>query len=169
MARAFRIRKFDALTAALVAAFAWLVVATSRSDLGGYAPLASDVGAGGFQPLGWRDLKLLDHESGEADPRLAEFDGGLVRVPGYIVPLEDLQSRASHFLLVPYVGACIHAPSPPANQIVAVEMGGGAVEFEMWEAYWVSGRLSIESVESPFGSAAFQMEGIRIDPFERSE
>ena len=169
MTGAFRIRQFDALTAALVAVFAWLVFGTTRSDLGSYAPLASDAGAGGFQPLGWRDLKLLDHESGEADPRLAEFDGGLVRVPGYIVPLEDLQSRTSRFLLVPYVGACIHAPPPPANQILAVHMGGGAVEFEMWEAYWVSGRLSIDSVESPYGSVAFQLEGIRIDPFERSE
>ena len=68
----------------------------------------------------------------------AKFDGQLVRVPGYIVPLEDFQAQTSRFLLVPYVGACIHSPPPPPNQIVAVVMVDGPVDFEMWEAYWIS-------------------------------
>ena len=106
----FRIRRFDALAAALVDAFARLVLRTLRNDLGGHA---SDTVAGGFRPLGWRDLKLLDLESGEADPRLAEVDGRLVWVSGYIVPVEDLQSGTPHPPLPPHVGVSIHAPPGP--------------------------------------------------------
>ena len=153
----FRIRRFDALAAALVDAFAWLVLRTPRSDPGG---CASDAEAGGFRRLGWRALKLLDLESGEADPRLAEIDGRLVRIPGYIDPVEDLQSGTPHFPLGPYVGACIHTPLPPANQALAVDMGGDAVESEVLGPYWVSGRLSIDCVEISHAPAAFQMEGI---------
>ena len=167
MTGGFCIRRFDALTAALVATFAWLVLGVSRSDLGSYAPLASDAGAGRFQPLGWRNLKLLDLESGEADPRLAELGGRLVRIPGYVARAEHLQSGTSHFPFVPYVGASIHTPPPPANQSLAVDMGGGRTRNV--GPYWVRGRLLIEGVETPYGPAAFQMEGIRIDPIELSE
>ena len=157
MTGGFRIRRFDALAAALVDAFARLVVGTPSSVLGGDV---SDAAAGGFQPVGWRDLKLLDLESGEADPRLSEFGDRLVRIPGYSVPAEDRQSGTPDFPLVPYVGACIHTPLPPANQAPAVDMGGDAVESEVWGPYWVSGRLSIDCVEIPHAPAAFQIEGI---------
>ena len=152
----FRIRRFDALVAALVDAFARLVLGTLHSDLGGHA---SDTLAGGFRPLGWRDLKRLDLESGEADPQLAEVDGRLVRVSGYIVPVEDLESGTPHFPLVPKVGVSIHAPPPPANQALAVDMGGDAVESEVWGPCRVSGRLSIDCGEIPHAPAAFRMDG----------
>lgn len=153
----FRVRRFDALATALVDAFARLILGTLRSNLSGHAP---DTVAGGFRPLGCRDLKLLDLESGEADPRFAEVDGRLVWFSGYIVPVEDLQSGTPHFPLAPYVGASIHTPPPPANQALAVDMGGDAVESEVQGQYWVSGRLSIDCVEIPRAPAAFRMEGI---------
>ena len=43
-----------------------------------------------------------------------------VRLPGYAVPLDADRSDKREFLLVPYFGACIHTPPPPANQIVLV-------------------------------------------------
>ena len=43
-----------------------------------------------------------------------------VRLPGYAVPLDADRSDKREFLLVPYFGACIHTPPPPANQIVSV-------------------------------------------------
>jgi len=169
MPRFFRLHRFDLVVAAMVAVFAWLVLASSKGDLAGYEPSPSDSAEGGVQPLGWRDLKLLDVKSGEVDPRLAKLDGELVRVPGYIVPLEDFQSRTSHFLLVPYVGACIHSPPPPSNQIVAVQMVDGPVAFEMWKTYWISGRLFIEEAQSPYGPASFHMRGLEIASFEAPE
>ena len=49
-----------------------------------------------------------------------DLDGRYVLLPGYVVPLEFSDSRIIEFLLVPWVGACIHKPPPPANQIVHV-------------------------------------------------
>ena len=46
--------------------------------------------------------------------------GTSVRLPGYVLPLEFKDRKAVEFLLVPTVGACIHTPPPPANQIVHV-------------------------------------------------
>ena len=46
--------------------------------------------------------------------------GQVVRIPGFVVPLEDSKEGLKEFLLVPYFGACIHSPPPPANQIVHV-------------------------------------------------
>jgi len=51
------------------------------------------------------------------------------------------------------------APAP-ANQALAVDMGGDAVESEVWGPDWVSGCLSIDCVEIPHAPAAFRMEGI---------
>ena len=52
-------------------------------------------------------------------PTVAALDGKKVKIPGYVVPLEfDGQTELNEFLLVPYYGACIHTPPPPANQVV---------------------------------------------------
>ena len=63
-------------------------------------------------------------------PVVKSLDGQNIRLPGYIVPLEvNEEGRTTDFLLVPYFGACIHTPPPPANQIVLVvpaKPAGGA-------------------------------------------
>ena len=52
----------------------------------------------------------------------AKLDGQLIEIPGFIVPLsEDSEGLVTEFFLVPYVGACIHVPPPPPNQIVYVK------------------------------------------------
>lgn len=162
----FGLHRLDWVACAILVGSAWLIFGASRDGIGNYEPSVADFGNADVPPLGWKDLKLLDVETGRAAASLSRFDGQLVRVPGYIVPLEDFQSRTSHFLLVPYVGACIHSPPPPANQIVSVRMKEGPVEFEMWETYWISGRLYLENVDSPYGPAGFHMQGLSIDPFE---
>lgn len=54
-----------------------------------------------------------------------ELDGKLVKLGGYVVPLDFDATTVKEFLLVPYVGACIHVPPPPANQIVYVKSEKG--------------------------------------------
>ena len=46
-----------------------------------------------------------------------DLDGQQVELSGYLLPLDFSGKSVSEFLLVPYVGACIHTPPPP-NQIV---------------------------------------------------
>ncbi len=48
------------------------------------------------------------------------LDNTSVIMPGFILPLEYAGTKVTEFLLVPWVGACIHTPPPPTNQIIHV-------------------------------------------------
>lgn len=71
--------------------------------------------------------------------------GQTVRMPGYLLPLEINDQKAVEFLLVPTVGACIHTPPPPANQIVHVRYPNGVKVEGLYTPIWVSGPLLAES------------------------
>jgi hypothetical protein len=77
----------------------------------------------------------------------AELDGQTVRMPGYILPLEFSGKDITEFLLVPYVGACIHTPPPPPNQIVHVKSDKPIANVTVFSPVWVTGRLSAVSAK----------------------
>jgi hypothetical protein len=58
----------------------------------------------------------------DAAPTVIALDGKQVQIAGYVVPLEGDTRGLTEILLVPYEGACIHTPPPPANQIVHVTL-----------------------------------------------
>ncbi len=117
--------------------------------------------------VGWRLLANLDYRTGETSEELAALEGKLVKIPGFTVPLEDWASSAAEFLLVPYVGACIHTPPPPPNQLVYIEMDQGKrAKMDGWNPVWVEGVLSIEPTESVYGSVGFTVTGQRVYPYE---
>jgi hypothetical protein len=70
------------------------------------------------------------------------LDGKLVRVPGYMLPLEFSGKQVTEFLLVPWVGACIHTPPPQPNQIVHVKADKPIAVNGMFDAVWVTGRIA---------------------------
>ena len=117
--------------------------------------------------LDWKAMAALDYKTGEMPEALRKLDGVLVRIPGFMVPLEDTETRVTEFLLVPYFGACIHTPPPPPNQMAHVLMQRNqTVNVNLWDPIWIIGRLSIESVESPYGMVGFQVTGERILPYD---
>ena len=117
--------------------------------------------------VGWRLLAKLNYRTGEKTEELAALEGKLVKVPGFTVPLEDFASSAAEFLLVPYVGACIHTPPPPPNQLVYIEMDEGKrAKMDGWNPVWVEGVLSIEMTESVYGYVGFTITGHRVYPYE---
>jgi hypothetical protein len=77
-----------------------------------------------------------------------ELNGKRVRIPGYLLPLEISDSKVTEFLLVPYIGACIHVPPPPPNQIVHVNVvhKKGYSSKKLYEPVWVSGVISVKSI-----------------------
>jgi hypothetical protein len=116
--------------------------------------------------IDWRVLAGLDYSNGKATDTLKKLDGKLVRIPGFVVPLDDFQEEGAEFLLVPYYGACVHTPPPPPNQIVMVEMTGKkTIKLNLFDAVWMSGRLKINSVESPYGTVGYQLEGLKVEPY----
>ena len=75
------------------------------------------------------------------------LEGKLVRIPGYLLPLEFSGKKVSEFLLVPWVGACIHTPPPPPNQIVHVKPDEPVEMSGMFAPVWVTGALSTGAVQ----------------------
>ena len=75
----------------------------------------------------------------------AELNGKNIRMPGYLLPLEFKDKKVVEFLLVPWVGACIHTPPPPANQIVHVKLEKGFdLGDDMYTPVWVNGVMKTE-------------------------
>jgi hypothetical protein len=115
----------------------------------------------------WRLLAGLDYENGVVSPELQAVDGKRVRVPGYMVPLDDSATGVTEFILVPYYGACIHTPPPPPNQMVYVRMNGNRrVDVNLWDPIWIEGELKISEVDSPYGAIAHQLTGISVSPYQ---
>jgi len=88
------------------------------------------------------------------DPSEVKFNEKLnnkeVKIPGYIIPLEYEGQDIKTFLLVPYIGACIHVPPPPANQIVYVDTAAAWDSLDWWEPVYVTGTIKIESRQMEF-------------------
>ena len=115
----------------------------------------------------WRLLASLNYRTGKPGDELAALDGKLVKVPGFTVTLEDWASSAKEFLLVPYVGACIHMPPPPPNQLVYIAMENDKWAFlNGWNPVWVEGVLKIEMTKSVYGYVGFTITGKRVYPYE---
>lgn len=116
--------------------------------------------------LTWENLRGLDPQSGQVPADLKKHDGAIVRVPGYIIPLEDSDQAVSEFLLVPYPLACIHVPPPPPNQIVHVKMDKGKkVAFDFYAPVWAQGRLKIQKTANMYTDSSFFMTGLLIEPY----
>ena len=96
-----------------------------------------------------------------------ELNGARVLLPGFVVPLELADNgKVTEFLLVPYVGACIHYPPPPANQIVYVVLPKPVEVDSLWLPYWVAGELRTELRESDLGSAGHTLAAEYMELYE---
>ena len=105
-----------------------------------------------------------------------KLDGTRIRIPGYLLPLEVSDTKVTEFLLVPYVGACIHVPPPPPNQIIYVKTGpkNGYKSKDIFDPVWVTGTLSIKSrtkdlflVDGSKGiNIGYGMQADRIEAYE---
>ena len=91
--------------------------------------------------------------------------GQQVRIPGFVVPLEDSKDGLKEFLLVPYFGACIHSPPPPANQIVHVLPRSPAKGLRSMDAVWITGTLSTGRTDSYMGAASYRIEALSVVPY----
>ena len=93
------------------------------------------------------------------------IDDVAARIAGFIIPLERAGDEVSEFLLVPYFGACIHAPPPPANQIIYVIADKPLKNVQTMDAMWVSGTLKVTASDSPWGRSAYRMQAEDTVPY----
>ena len=113
----------------------------------------------------WRQLGELDYITGKAPANLSALDGKEVRIPGFMVPLEDNAQRVTEFLLVPSPQACIHVPPPPPNQMVLVEMDESSNAKVEFGPIWIYGKLMLHSKRHQYGESSFTMKGMHIEPY----
>jgi len=101
------------------------------------------------------------------------LNGAVIRIAGYLLPLEYSGKHVSEFLLVPWVGACIHTPPPPANQIVHVKLER-PVEYDgLFKPIWVTGRLSAAAARKSLFlidgesdiDVSYGIQGTKVEPF----
>lgn len=148
-----RLRLLALLLAASTMVVASPLAAQSRASV---VPIAID----------WRLLAGLDYENGKMTDTLKKLDGKTVRVPGFVVPLDDAAEEGAEFLLVPYYGACVHTPPPPPNQMAFVQMAGKrSVRLGLFDAIWMEGTLRVRNVDSPYGQVGFEIEGLSMKPY----
>ncbi|HRD68141.1 MAG TPA: DUF3299 domain-containing protein [Candidatus Competibacter sp.] len=102
-------------------------------------------------------------------PVVAALDGARIRLPGFAIPLETDGQLASRFLLVPYIGACIHVPPPPLNQTVLVEAPTGARIQRVFDPVWVTGRLTVRRADTELANAGYTLTANEVQPFYRKK
>jgi hypothetical protein len=144
-------------------------------------------GASPFREITWNDLIPQGVPYGEIvgpgqidavnDTWVPEFDenaskvnlgldGRRVKLPGYIIPFDMSSAGVTSFMLVPYVGACIHTPPPPPNQLVFVRTEVPWPSDSLWDPVWVSGRLSAKAMSTQIADVGYQLAAEKIEVYE---
>jgi hypothetical protein len=124
---------------------------------------------GSYVELDWRMLRGLDFQTGVKTKELEGLDGKFVKIPGFVVPLDDDAQSYSEFLLVPSPQACVHVPPPPPNQMVFVRMKSGKAPQRSWGPVWIMGRLIIATTESQFGKISYMLHGDAAEVYKMPE
>jgi hypothetical protein len=97
-------------------------------------------------------------------PVVQSLDGKRVHIGGYVVPLDFEATRVKEFLLVPFIGACIHVPPPPANQIVYVKAEQGFDVKATFEPVWVTGTLTVTPAFTGLAEAGYTITAEKVEP-----
>jgi hypothetical protein len=142
----------------------------AKSFLSGATPFP---GAGGSEPppppqptpndKAWMSEKRLQPGTGGVTPVVKELDGKRVRIGGYVVPLDFEATSVKEFLLVPYVGACIHVPPPPPNQIVYVKAAKGFEVAGTFDPVYVTGTLKVASQYTGLAETGYSIDADMVE------
>ena len=112
-----------------------------------------------------RNLMRQMREIWDNAPTNPKMDGARVRLPGYVVPLEEVKGELKEFLLVPYFGACIHSPPPPANQIIHVKPKTLAKGFKSMDTVWVDGTLRTLRSDTFMGVSSYRLDAVGVERY----
>lgn len=167
-----------ALARCLLAALLALGTATAPHVRAADAPIVLDwvdliPPEAGVLPGTLRSLGIVQHgemtvapgaEAGSAVT--SAFNGRLVKLPGFVVPLDWDGEGTRTFLLVPYVGACIHVPPPPPNQLVLVTSERPYPLASLFEPVWVTGLFGTAAMTTELAEVGYALSAERIDPYE---
>ena len=96
-----------------------------------------------------------------------DLNGKKIKIPGYTVPFEyGADAQIKEFLLVPYFGACLHAPPPPPNQTIFVIAEKPIKMKDLAQAVWIEGTIYTQTQESELADAAYTIKLTAIEEYE---
>jgi uncharacterized protein len=143
---------------------------TPKPFFSGAIPGAAPPGALGHDPsaAAQGDAKWMSGGSKAPNtnapaPVVAELNGKRVKLGGYVVPLDFEATKVTEFLLVPFVGACIHVPPPPANQIIYVKAPGGVTIKGQFDPVYVTGILSTDGQFTGLADTGYSLAADAVD------
>lgn len=118
-------------------------------------------------------LAIMEKREAAATGVNEDLVGTSVRLPGYVLPLQFKDRKAVEFLLVPTVGACIHTPPPPANQIVHVVYPEGIEVNGLFTPVWITGTMLAQSSVQDVGyvdgqapvSVSYSMQPLLVEVY----
>ena len=115
-----------------------------------------------------RAMEALDKLKATWDNAPAEpaLNGKKGRIAGFALPLERVGDKVTEFLIVPYFGACIHTPPPPANQIIHAKSAKPLTGVRMMQALWTYGTITVQRGETTWGVAGYRLTVDKVAPYE---
>ena len=108
-------------------------------------------------------LKRQQPGGGAPPAVVAELNGKRVNIGGYVVPLDFEATSIKEFLLVPFVGACIHVPPPPANQIIYVKAEDGFEVSGSFDPVTVTGTIKTETAFTGLADAGYSIDAEAVE------
>ena len=140
----------------------------AKSFLAGATPFA---GGGSSEPpppptvddKRWMSERRLQPGGNAAPAVVKELDGKRVRIGGYVVPLDFEATNVKEFLLVPFVGACIHVPPPPPNQIVYVKAEKGFDVQGSFDPVYVTGTIRVASQYTGLAETGYSIDAETVE------
>ena len=130
-----------------------------------------ELGSLNMDDLGDNDPKAREvmkkiREMWNQAPTNPKLDNKRVRIPGFVVPLDGERAKTRDFLLVPYFGACIHAPAPPANQIIHMVVKTKN-PITVTPSAWISGTIHITRSDTRLGVSGYEMIVDQVEPYKQ--
>lgn len=111
----------------------------------------------------WMSRSRKQPGAGQPANVVKDLDGQLVRIGGYVVPLDFDATQVKEFLLVPFVGACIHVPPPPTNQIIYVKAEKGFDVQGSFDPVWVTGKMKTEMQFTGLAETGYSIEAEKVE------
>lgn len=95
------------------------------------------------------------------------LEGKIIKMPGFVVPVEMDGEKVREFLLVPYQGACVHVPPPPANQTVYVKTNDeSSGVYTYFDTVWVTGTMSLVKTKNDLAESGYMINAVKVEPYE---
>ena len=94
-----------------------------------------------------------------------DWNDQIVRLPGFVLPVDYSGTGVTAFILVPFVGACVHVPPPPANQLVFVTTDQPYESSGLYESVNVIGKFGAASMSTHLAEIGYTLKADQIEPY----